>query len=263
MMIDRLDRATTSRAFAVGLALVFMGVSGSKAEAADKPPRYVELDASGKIIYASDVRGNRVPDFSCCGYRGGAWRSPTSRCTQSLLPPGVDNGPAIQAAIDQVAQRNPEERGIRGAVLLLAGRHEVSGSRFGSRPAASSSARRGDGPGGTALVARGTDRRPLITIGGRGERPVLPSWAILIADEYVPVGTRRFKLERVDTLGVGDRVIIEHPSTSQLDRFAGYGPAPAGGQGILAGLAARQDGQPLRTGHLPRSTAPRSRLTFP
>lgn len=224
MMIDRQDRATTSRAFAVGLALIFMGVSGLKAEAADKPPRYVEPDVSGKLVYASDVRGNRVPDFSYCGYRGGGVAIPDAPVHAVVAPAQGDNGPTIQAAIDQVARRKPDARGIRGAVLLLAGRHEVSG-RLRIDTSGVILRGQGDGAGGTSLVARGTDRRPLITIGGRGERLAPSKSAILIMNEFVPVGTRRVKLERADTLSVGDRVVIEHPSTSGwiaslgMDRF--------------------------------------------
>jgi hypothetical protein len=36
--------------------------------AAPRPDPIVELGPDGKLIYAADEHGNRVPDFSTCGY---------------------------------------------------------------------------------------------------------------------------------------------------------------------------------------------------
>src|SRR5205823_3485059 len=106
-------------------------------------------------------------------------------------------GPAIQAAIDRVSRGPADGRGIRGAVLLLAGRHRVSG-RLRIEAGGVVLRGQGVGPGGTVLVAAGTDRRALITVAGRGGRLVGPGPGFELADDYVPVGSSRVRLDRAE-----------------------------------------------------------------
>ena len=41
------------------------------------PERFVDLGPDGKLVYETDSRGNRVPDYSYAGYQGGGIALPT------------------------------------------------------------------------------------------------------------------------------------------------------------------------------------------
>src|SRR5262245_41368592 len=126
-----------------------------------EPRRFVYPGGDGKLVYETDRRGNRIPDFSHCGYMGGGVPIPDVPVRVVVAPAKGDNGARIQAAIDYVTKLPADAQGVRGAVLLQAGRHEVAGSL---RITAGGVVLRGQGqgPGGTVLVATGTDRRTLI-----------------------------------------------------------------------------------------------------
>jgi hypothetical protein len=212
----------------VAAVLVALGAKGGGAAA--PPPRYVDQDAAGRLVYARDVRGNRVPDFSSCGYHAGSAGIPDVPVRAVVAAAAGDNGPAIQGAIDRVASLPADARGIRGAVLLLAGRHEVAGRlRIGAGGVVLRG--QGDGPGGTVLVATGTDRRPLIAIAGKDDRRNAVESAMAIADAYVPVGARRVRLESAGGLRPGDTVVVEHPSTAEWIKSLGMDWFPPGDKG--------------------------------
>ncbi len=213
------------------VALGLLLVAGPKAGAANPPRRFVDLDASGKLVYTADGRGNHVPDFSFCGYRGGGVAIPDVPVRVVVAAAPGDNGPTIQAALDRVARLAPDTHGLRGAVLLLAGRHEVSG-RLQIKEGGIVLRGQGDGPGGTRLVARGTDRRALITIAGRGERQVDPSSAVTIVDDYVPVGARRVRIDRGGVLRAGDTIVVEHPSSEAWIAALGMDHFPPADKGF-------------------------------
>lgn len=181
---------------------------GGFAFAADKP-RFVRQGDKGKLAYQADARGNRVPDFSHCGYQGGDTAIPDAPVRVVVSAAKGDNGPRIQAAIDHVAQLPADGQGIRGAVLLLAGRHEVTGCL---RITTSGVVLRGQD--GTVLIAKGVDRRPLIQIAGKADRSIVSRAPYAIADRYVPVGAHSFRLTSAEGLRVGDTILIEHPSTA-------------------------------------------------
>src|SRR5262249_21280597 len=71
---------------------------------ADEPRHFVALDKDGKLHYEADARGNRIPDFSHCGYLGGGVALPDAPVRAVVAPAKGDNGPRIQAAIDYVSQ---------------------------------------------------------------------------------------------------------------------------------------------------------------
>src|SRR5438046_2723641 len=81
-------------------------------------PRYVAPGPDGRLAYETDARGNRVPDFSHCGYMGGGVAIPDVPVRVRVPAVPGDATARIQAAIDSVAKLPPDERGIRGAVLV-------------------------------------------------------------------------------------------------------------------------------------------------
>ncbi|MDR0833773.1 MAG: hypothetical protein LBN93_06260, partial [Candidatus Symbiothrix sp.] len=69
---------------------------------------------------APDSLGNRIPDFSYCGYQ--ASNVPIPELPVKIIVP-LTTGDAtalIQDAVDQVAQLPLDKNGFRGAILLRA-----------------------------------------------------------------------------------------------------------------------------------------------
>src|SRR5690348_15955952 len=87
----------------------------------------ISISKDGRLIYHPDARGNRVPDFSNCGYTGGDQPIPDVPVQAVVAPVNGDETARIQEAIDYAASPPVNAEGTRGAVLLLRGRHEVSG----------------------------------------------------------------------------------------------------------------------------------------
>ena len=87
------------------------------------PPALVATGKDGKLIYDADARGNRVPDFSSCGYAGADREIPDAPVRVVVAPVPGDETDRIQRALDYVGSLPADAKGIRGAVLLLKGRH--------------------------------------------------------------------------------------------------------------------------------------------
>jgi hypothetical protein len=174
----------------------------------------IDVGRDGKLTYAADERGNRIPDFSNCGYAGGDHEIPDVPGRIRISPSEGDDGPRIQAAIDEVSQRPLDNDGFRGAVLLLPGQFEVAGQLH---IAASGVVLRGSGagPDGTTLIATGTNRRALIRVAGGSDPTTNRETTHAVIDEYVPVGATTLRLESTDGLSVGDTVLVSRPSTAQ------------------------------------------------
>jgi len=173
---------------------------------------------------APDSLGNRIPDFSCCGYK--ASDVPIPEVSAKIIVPKQEGDATewIQGAIDQTAQLPLDKNGFRGAVLLQAGDYKVSGSL---RIDASGIVLRGSGCGenGTRLIATGKDRRTLIRIAGIDDRQYNDT--LRIADDYVPVGATELSIAGNHHLKAGDNIVIMRPSTKEwinrlgADHFGG------------------------------------------
>jgi len=71
-----------------------------------------------QITYLNDDRGNRILDFSTCGYKSSEQDIPSVRNVVFVPWKAGDNTARIQRAIDYVASLAPDASGFRGAVLL-------------------------------------------------------------------------------------------------------------------------------------------------
>lgn len=175
----------------------------------------------GRIVYAPWQDGDDdyfLHDFSRCGYGGGAERLPDPsdipvRRTLSSPGPGVDARSMIQSAIDQVSVLPLDDRGFRGAVLLRAGRYEVSDTLM---IRAGGVVLRGEGEGSqsdsnTILVLTATSQRTLIDVRGGGNWQQVGDRHAII-DAYLPTGARRFNVADASSFQVGDTVIVRHQS---------------------------------------------------
>jgi hypothetical protein len=174
---------------------------------------WVMSGKDGHLIYKAAANGDRIPDFSNAGYCGGDAPLPGGVAVQAVvLPQEGDDGAAIQAAIDAVSNLPLDESGFRGVVELAAGEYQVEGQL---NIWASGVILRGAGDGwdGTVLRATGTSQRSLIVVSGSGWREPVAGTQHQLADKYVPVGARSFRLDSTEGLDVGDTIVVHRPST--------------------------------------------------
>jgi len=199
------------RSFAILLAttlLSFWAVAQKKTKPPEPPPPVAAN--GGHLVYAADEKGDRIPDFSYSGYKGGDDPIPTVPIRITVPQKDGDATLRIQAALDYVGKLPADAKGIRGAVLLEKGVYEVDGSLLINH---SGVVLRGSGMGeeGTILRATGHDRRTLIRIAGINDRTSEKEYSI--ADAYVPVNARHFRLSGPNPLHPGDHILVHRPST--------------------------------------------------
>lgn len=164
----------------------------------------------GKMQYTPDEKGNRVPDFSYCGYDAGNTAIPFVETKVFVTVQEDDATETIQNAIDYVSGLPLDKDGFRGAILLDKGTFKVEGRL---RITSSGIILRGSGIGdlGTTLIATGKSRETLIRI--FGEKDIETEEEILISDTYVPVGSMTISVSNPDDFKTGDKILIRRPTT--------------------------------------------------
>ena len=195
-------------------------ITGQQALLAQKqvkpvPPLYSE---KGKLVYTPDTQGNRIPDFSYCGYK--ASEQPIPDVAVKVVVP-VTKGDAtlrIQSALDYVSSLPADANGFRGAVLLQKGTYEVFGQL---RITASGVVLRGSGINATTIIGAGTGRLALIKIIGKNSN-VKEQTALKITDAYVPVNAMRFQVDQsINLKDHSNKIMIRRPSTSNWIQLLG------------------------------------------
>jgi hypothetical protein len=161
------------------------------------------------VLLVPAVFAQQVPiDFSTAGYAANKKPIPTAPVRVVVAPVKGDETARIQRALDYVASLPLDTNGIRGAVLLLQGRHEIMG---GLHITNSGIVLRGQGEGSTTLMGAGLDRRTLVRVVGDADTVV--STRIAIA-QNVPVGATVIKVGSSNAVEVGSLVRITRPCTS-------------------------------------------------
>ncbi len=178
---------------------------------AQKPLKPAPLYTNkGKLLYTADSLGNRIPDFSYCGYKASEETIPNIDI-KIVVP--VSKGDAtlrIQSALDYVASLPLDKNGFRGAVLLQKGTYEVFGQL---QITASGVVLRGSGVNATIILGAGTQRTTLIKIKGKGGL-AKDLTGLTIRETYVPVNATSFKLSSVILIKEhSGKMIIRRPST--------------------------------------------------
>ena len=186
------------------------------------PPLLFE---KGKLSYTPEANGDRIPDFSYCGYM--ASEKPVPDIPVKVIVP-VTKGDAtlrIQSALDYVAELPADANGFRGAVLLQKGTYEVFGQL---RITASGVVLRGSGVNETTIVGAGTARLALIKVIGKKQDWPQGFSGMKVTDAYLPVNSTSFHISAAEELSEGlNKIIIRRPSTANwintlgTDHFGG------------------------------------------
>ena len=195
------------------VAAVFLSLPAhaQKKAKAPEPPPPVAVEKGGKLVYAPDSRGDRIPDFSYSGYKGGDAPIPDLPVRVVVPLKAGDATARIQGALDYVGGLPADRQGIRGTVLLEKGVYEVGGGLL-MRQSGVVLRGSGMGEGGTILLATGHDRRTLIRIAGVNDRKTEKE--IDITDAYVPVNARHLRLAGANSFKAGDEILVHRPSTA-------------------------------------------------
>ena len=187
-------------------------VFGQAKKADFLPPLTVAKD--GHLNYNPDSLGNRIPDFSYCGYK--ASDQPIPDVPVKIVVP-LTNGDAtlrIQSAIDYVSKLPLDNNGFRGTVLLEKGTYNVGGQL---KIATSGIVLRGSGMNnGTVLLGTGLGRETLIRVTGKNDKTSGPE--IKITDAYVPVNANKLHVQNA-SFKTGDFITIHRPSTKNWISF--------------------------------------------
>ena len=203
------------KAFVFIITLLFATAIGM---AAPRPKPLVYTGADGKLKYISDKQGNRVIDFSYCGYEASEKTIPFVEA-KVLVP--VTDGDAttlIQRAIDYVGSLPKDKNGFRGAIQFEAGTYSVAGRLVIGK---SGIILRGMGmsENGTKLIAAGKDRMTFIRILGKNDKAFAE--AVDIKDGYVPVNANYVTVKESNNFKVGQSVYIHRPATVKWSKAIG------------------------------------------
>jgi hypothetical protein len=176
------------------------------------------MSEEGKLSYKTTLNGDRVPDYSFCGYQVSETPIPDVAVKVVVPLPEGDATGQIQHAIDYVSSLTPDNNGFRGAVLLGKGVFEVAGSLV---IRTSGVVLRGSGcdEQGTVLRAVGTDRQTLIQITGVNDR--ITETPLAVESKYFSVNTTTLSFPNRHSFNVGDDVLVNRPSTKEWIQYIG------------------------------------------
>lgn len=191
----------------IHIGLVFLVLSGIAltAYAGDFPLQAKD----NQLTYQKDDKGNRILDFSYCGYESSGKEIPLIKNVIFVPHKEGDNTERLQRAVDYVASLKPDAAGFRGAVLLDEGVYECSGA---IRLPVSGIVLRGRDKEKTILVKNGYDRGAFIYMEGVNDR--LTKDTLQISSTYVPVNSMTLAVSG-NKLKKGDRILITRPSTKE------------------------------------------------
>ena len=195
----------------------------------------LSVESNGKLNYLADKDGFFLPDFSHAGYKGGGVDLPEVPTVKTISAiPGTDNTQNIQNAINFVGSLPKDANGIRGAVLLNAGKYDIYGTIYVKYDGV---VLRGVGQSAdtltsTVIYARGNTpvQRDVVVLGYSSTqingKTQLSGTLSNITDELVPEGALSFSVENGSLYKVGDRIIIYHPCTQNWIDAVNQGGVP-------------------------------------
>lgn len=183
----------------------------------------VSFGQDGRLVYQpySDM-GDRILDWSYCGYKQSEVPIPDVPVVEILQPPSVDvqspdnmmyptesdNRAYIQAALNRTGSRMPDANGVKGAVLLTKGTYYIDGSLKVSSGVVLRG--EGDGENGTILIFNSSGGGDAIIVEGDGPiKELNVNIEIRIAQHYLPSGSISLTLEDASPFRAGDFVCVK------------------------------------------------------
>jgi hypothetical protein len=206
---------------APAVALLTLSVPALAAPAPAAPTsiqsHWVHIGPNGKLVYTHAPHGDRIPDFSSAGYHGGGVALPAVPTRKTVAPTGADDTPAIQAALDSVANLPPDANGSRGAVQLSAGTFHLAATLHIT---ASGVVLRGAGDSGATISTLELTGAPHLAIQIKGDFHQSESGpATTLTDTYVPAGATVIHAADASHIHTGDTLLITKPVTPAWIHF--------------------------------------------
>ena len=215
-------------------ALLAAALLGSDATRAAES-NLVYPGASGRLLYATQADGDRIPDFSAVGYKYGQEAIPTNISPALVVAPGSgDDTARIQNAINQVSSLPIGSNGFRGVVQLTAGEYQIATSlNINASGVVLRGMDDGDSPANsTILRGTGTTQRSLVNVAitnGSTSWTMDPTKISPVTDKYVPVGATSFRIASPQSYAQGDTVRVFRPSTAEWISDIGMDSIPPDG----------------------------------
>ncbi|KAI1444486.1 hypothetical protein F5Y02DRAFT_156581 [Annulohypoxylon stygium] len=180
------------------------------------------LLALGQCASAADIdwaniknkRGDKLPDFSFCGYHASdaALPSASRPSTTTIKASSKDQTSDIQAALNKASAAGG------GVVELAAGTFQISPGLIIPK----GTALRGSGVGSTHLsISKMKDKVPVISLGNGTTHRVQPLSTVAITDSYVPIGADTVTVKDTKGLKVGQPVFVSRTATAKWIRSNG------------------------------------------
>ncbi len=211
-------KSTTNKyiLFCCVILTLFFKVDGLAAKPRPKPIVYVGED--GKLVYLSDSLGNRVIDFSYCGYEASNKDIPLVDAKVFIPAMTGDATDFIQRSIDYVASLPADENGFRGAIQFDKGEFHVNG-RIVIRHSGIVLRGMGMANDGTKLIAEGKDRNTFISVLGKDNRQT--GQTDEITSDYVPVNANWITTNNTNNYKVGQAILIHRLATKKWSEKLG------------------------------------------
>jgi hypothetical protein len=182
---------------------------------------WVTLDASGKLVYRTLPRGDRIVDFSYAGYKGGGVLLPKAPVVITLAPSGADDSAAIQHAIDKVSAQTAKDHKPRAiqlapGIFLCSKTLHITASGVVLRGSGSSA---NNASNSTTLKLTGEPHVAIEIKGSLQLRPI--GRPAHIVQSYVPAGTRTVRLDSASSFAPGASIRITRMTTPAWLHFMG------------------------------------------
>jgi hypothetical protein len=222
------------------IVICLCGCCALSSPAQDLPPAtsLVYPGVDGKLVYVGDSLGNRIPDFSNAGYKGGGVVIPIVAIKETVWPLPGNNADNVQAAIDRVSALPLDAHGFRGTVLLKMGIYELEKPLYIKT---SGVVLRGEGMSeiGTILIGKTAKTTPpqapqrggrpaLINITGGAAVRLLEETKQLITDKYVAVGSSSFAVVSAKNFKIGDKIMVRRIGNEDWIRELGQDSGSVG-----------------------------------